>query len=292
MCGFAPTIRSRISPCNPVIRASAMTSAMTPTVTPSVEMNEITEMNACFRLASRYRSATWSSKGTSITPVLSAASRQAATSLATKSRRSRRRKTCPVFFVGSSWLRAFVVAFVFLRGLATSVSFPHQRKQDHVANRRAVGEEHDQAIDPYALAGRGRQAVLEGMDVIVVHFVRLEVAAPAIPPLRLEAAPLLDRIVQLAERVRDFEAADVELEPLDRVGIARLLLRERRHLGWKLVHEGRLDQVFLAQGFENVHGHGPGAVARIDLDGELARQRGGAIACAKVGVRHVAVESP
>ena len=36
---------------------------MTPTVTPSVEMNEITEMNACFRLASRYRSATWSSNG-------------------------------------------------------------------------------------------------------------------------------------------------------------------------------------------------------------------------------------
>ena len=33
--------------------ARAMTSAMTPTVTPSVEMNEMTEMNACFRLASR-----------------------------------------------------------------------------------------------------------------------------------------------------------------------------------------------------------------------------------------------
>ena len=43
--------------------ASAMTSAMTPTVTPSVEMNEMTEMNACFRLASRYLRATWSSKG-------------------------------------------------------------------------------------------------------------------------------------------------------------------------------------------------------------------------------------
>src|SRR5436309_11476763 len=276
MCGFAPTIRSWISPCNPVIRASAMTSAMTPTVTPSVEMNEITEMNACFRLASRYRSATWSSKGKSITSVLSAASWQTATSLATKatkSRRSRRRKTCTVFFVGSSCLRVFVVALVLLRGLATSVSLPHQRKQDHVANRRAVGQEHDQAIDPYPLAGRGRQAVLEGMDVIVVHFVRLEVAAPAVPPLRLEAAPLLDRIVQLAERVRDFEAADVELEPLDRVGIARFLLRGRRHLGRKIVHEGRLDQVFFAQGFENVHGDGPGAVARIDLHGELARQR-------------------
>ena len=32
---------------------AAITSAMTPTVTPSVEINEMTEMNACLRLASR-----------------------------------------------------------------------------------------------------------------------------------------------------------------------------------------------------------------------------------------------
>ena len=33
--------------------ASAMTSAMTPTITPRVEMSEMTEMKACFRLATR-----------------------------------------------------------------------------------------------------------------------------------------------------------------------------------------------------------------------------------------------
>ena len=59
-------MRSRSSCWSPVISASAITSAITPTVTPSVEMNEITEMNACFRLANRYRSATCSSKGTSM----------------------------------------------------------------------------------------------------------------------------------------------------------------------------------------------------------------------------------
>ena len=37
--------------------ASATTSAITPTVTPSVEMKEMTEMNACLRFASRYRNA-------------------------------------------------------------------------------------------------------------------------------------------------------------------------------------------------------------------------------------------
>ena len=46
--------------------ASAMMVAMTPTVTPIVETSEMTEMNACFRFASRYRSAICSSKGRSI----------------------------------------------------------------------------------------------------------------------------------------------------------------------------------------------------------------------------------
>jgi hypothetical protein len=58
-----PTMRSRSSSCRPVISASAMTSAMTPTVTPSAEISEMTEMKACFRLASRYLRAIWSSKG-------------------------------------------------------------------------------------------------------------------------------------------------------------------------------------------------------------------------------------
>ena len=37
----------------PVISASAMISAITPTATPSVEISEMTEMNACLRRASR-----------------------------------------------------------------------------------------------------------------------------------------------------------------------------------------------------------------------------------------------
>src|ERR1043166_4757661 len=101
-------MRSRSSCCRPVIKASAMTSAITPTVTPSVEMNEMTEMNACFRLASRYRSAICSSKGTFIL-VISCSSRS------------------HLLF-----------------------PLPHQRKQNHVTDRRAVGENHDEPIDPDA----------------------------------------------------------------------------------------------------------------------------------------------
>ena len=46
-------MRSRTPCCSPVISASAITSAITPTVTPSIETSEITEMNACLRLANR-----------------------------------------------------------------------------------------------------------------------------------------------------------------------------------------------------------------------------------------------
>ena len=52
-CGFDPRMRSRSSCCRPVITASAMTTAPTPTATPTVEISEMTEMNACFRFASR-----------------------------------------------------------------------------------------------------------------------------------------------------------------------------------------------------------------------------------------------
>ncbi len=40
-----------------------MMTAITPTVTPITEISELMEIEACLRLASRYRSATWSSKG-------------------------------------------------------------------------------------------------------------------------------------------------------------------------------------------------------------------------------------
>src|SRR3954470_18232816 len=116
MCAFDPRIRSRSSPCRPVMTASAMTTAMTPTVTPTVEISEITETKACLRLASRYRSAIWSSKGT-----------------------------------------------------LSSVPLAHQRKQNHVADRRAVGEQHHEAIDADAFPTGGRQAVFERANVIVVH---------------------------------------------------------------------------------------------------------------------------
>ena len=107
------------------------------------------------------------------------------------------------------------------------------------------GEEHHQPIDADALAAGRRHAVLERPDVVLVHGVRLGVALRALGELRLEAAALLGRIVELAEGVGHFEAADVELEALDGVGIVRALLRQRRDLGREVVDERRLDQLML-----------------------------------------------
>src|SRR4029450_11802578 len=55
-------MRSRSSPWSPGISAREMSRAITPTATPRTEISEISEMKACFRRASRYRSATNNSK--------------------------------------------------------------------------------------------------------------------------------------------------------------------------------------------------------------------------------------
>src|SRR6185436_2589602 len=188
MCGFDPRMRSRSSPCRPVIRARAITSAMTPTMTPSVEMSEMTEMNACLRLASRYLSAICSSKGTSMA------------------------------------LSSPQVSVRLLRVVALRSTPAHQREQDDVTNRRAVGQQHDQPVDADPLAGGRRQPILERADVVLVHRMRFEVAAGTILQLLLEPAPLLDGIVELAEGIRHLEPADVEFEPLHGVGVVGPLL--------------------------------------------------------------------
>ena len=123
---------------------------------------------------------------------------------------------------------------------------------------------------PTPSPGGRRQPVLERAHVILVHRVRFLVALRAFLQLLLEAIALLDRIVQLAERVGDLHLADVQLEPLDGVGIARPLLRQRRHFGWEVVHEGRLDERFLDQRLEDRRRDLPRPELRVDGDAEAS----------------------
>src|ERR1041385_3570184 len=118
-------------------------------------------------------------------------------------------------------------------------------RQKNVANARAIGEEHDEAIDPHAFAGRRRQAVLQGPDVIGVVVHRFLVARSLRPGLFLETRRLVFGVVQLGEAVRDLAPADVQLETLGDLRISVAAPRERRYLRRVVDYEGRLDKLVL-----------------------------------------------
>jgi len=134
----------------------------------------MTEMNACFRLASRYRRATWSSKG---------------------------RSKLTLFFSSTG--------------------------TESRLGSMGYCQEHHEPIDADAFAAGRRQAVLERPDVTS------SIACASRSPrarswsCASNPPPLLGRVVELAEGVRDLEAADVQLEPLHCIGIIRLHLPSR-----------------------------------------------------------------
>ena len=75
-----------------------------------------------------------------------------------------------------------------------------------------------------------REAELERADVVLVDAVRLGVARGRQLLLGLEPLALVDRVVELAERVAELAAEHDRLEPLDQRGIVAVRARERRHL--------------------------------------------------------------
>ena len=78
----------------------------------------------------------------------------------------------------------------------------HRGEQQHVTDRRAVGQQHDEAIHAEAEAARGGQAVLKGVDVVVVDLgLAVRLNGLALSDLALEAGLLVDGVVQLAECV-------------------------------------------------------------------------------------------
>src|SRR5688500_10763318 len=91
---------------------------------------------------------------------------------------------------------------------------PQRRKQDDVADVLRAREGHEEPVETDADTTRGRHAVLHRAEVVLVHARRLEVAGGPQPRLRLEAPPLVDRVVQLAEGVRQLAAVREELEAL------------------------------------------------------------------------------
>ena len=107
---------------------------------------------------------------------------------------------------------------------------PERGKEDHVANRRLIREEHGQPIDSHAQASGRRHAVFEGPHVIFIDRMCLFVTGFLEPGLLIEAQPLLDGIVQLREGIGNFLTRHEELEALGEVGVVAMRLREGTEL--------------------------------------------------------------
>ena len=98
----------------------------------------------------------------------------------------------------------------------------HRGEQQHVTDRRAVGQQHDEAIHAEAEAARGGQAVLKGVDVVVVDLgLAVRLNGLALGNLALEAGLLVDGVVQLAECVAVLGAVDEILKALGEGRVGR-----------------------------------------------------------------------
>ena len=129
----------------------------------------------------------------------------------------------------------------------------HRGEQQHVTDRCTISKQHHQTIHAEAQTARGGQAVLQCVDVVVVHLcLALGLQRLALGHLTLEAALLVDGVVQLAEGVAVLGAVDEILEALGEGGIIRLALCQRADLDGIIVDEGGLDELVLDEGVEEL----------------------------------------
>ena len=118
-------------------------------------------------------------------------------------------------------------------------------EQDHVADGGGVGEDHREAVYAAAVAAGRGHAILQGAQEVLVHRVRLGVAAGAQGRLGRKTLALIQRIVDLGEGVAEFRAGHVDLKAARQGRIAGDLLGERRGLGGEVGDECRLNQLGL-----------------------------------------------
>lgn len=129
----------------------------------------------------------------------------------------------------------------------------HVREQDHVADRRRVGQQHHQAVDADAFAGGRRHAVFQGIDEVGVVVHRLVVAGVLLLDLQHEALGLVLGVVQLGIGIGDLAAADEQLEAVSDARVFVVAAGQRRNLEGVAGDEVRLLQLVLHQFLENHH---------------------------------------
>ena len=140
----------------------------------------------------------------------------------------------------------------------------HRGEENHFPNAVGAREHHDAAVDADAQAARGGQAVLQGGDEVLVHHAGLVVPLGPQLHLLLEAAALVDGVVELGEGVAHLAAADEQLEALGEPGILGGALGQGGHVHRVHGDEGGLDQLLLHPLVKDlVQGVAPGLVRRL-----------------------------
>jgi len=112
------------------------------------------------------------------------------------------------------------------------------RCPEHILDVRGAARQHDEAIESERDAGAFGHAMGERRQEIFVDRIGHAIACLLLRLVRAEAPALRAGIGELAERIGELEAADIELEPLGKMRIAGLRPRERRH-GDRIVVKNR-----------------------------------------------------
>ena len=122
-----------------------------------------------------------------------------------------------------------------------------QEQQQTGFRQIGVGQQHDAAVDADSKAAGGGQAVLQGVDVVLVHHAGLLVSAGPELHLLLEPLLLVNGVVELGERVGVLVRGDEELEAVGEARVVLVALGERGHLDGVVDDERRVDEDGLAQ---------------------------------------------
>ena len=121
------------------------------------------------------------------------------------------------------------------------------------------------------VAGRRRHPILERLQIVLVHHVRLFVPCLALGELSEEASMLLLRVVELGEPIGDLAAGDEQLEAVDESGLRIARSCQWRDLDRKARDERRLNHVPFGDRFGTLRSHVPTYTVLVERPRTLAR---------------------
>ncbi|BBG29261.1 UDP-N-acetylglucosamine enolpyruvyl transferase [Zymobacter palmae] len=127
----------------------------------------------------------------------------------------------------------------------------HGREQQHVTDRRAIGQQHDQTVDTDPFTCCRRHTVLERTDIVCIVVHGFKVTGILLGYLRTETLRLIFGIVQLREAVGDLATTDEELKAIGDVRILVVAACQRTDFSRILGNERRHDKTMFCHFFEH-----------------------------------------